>query len=154
MKSPDIFRKKITRFILKMPVQYIITTIITVTIAVLGWIVAHYFNSKRDRSLKRRELITSHLINSYKILTIDITQRKPSLEAALKLESVVAELQLFGSDKQIELAKKLTDDIMSNDEFYMDDLINDLRNELRKELGLSLINDNVRWLRLGINNSK
>jgi hypothetical protein len=120
---------------------------VTVIIAVLGWIVAHYFNSKRDRTLKRRELVTNHLINAYKILTIDITERAPNLERDLKLESVIAELQLFGSIKQIELTKKLAMDIKNGDYFLMDKLINNLRDDLRTELGLSLVDGNVRWLR-------
>jgi hypothetical protein len=120
---------------------------VTVAIAVLGWIVANYFNSRRDRATKRRELITDHLINTHKILTIDITQREPSTDRDYKLESVIAELQLFGSEEQIELTKKLTDDINHKQEFLMDELINNLRNALRKELGLSSIRGNVRWLR-------
>ncbi|MDB5133028.1 MAG: hypothetical protein JWR02_2777 [Mucilaginibacter sp.] len=125
--------------------------LITIAIAVFGWIVAHRLNSIRDRSLKRRELITNHLITAYKILTIDITQREPSLERDLKLESVIAELQLFGSDRQIMLTKKLADDINKLAEFSMDELINDLRNALRVELGLSMIKDNVRWIRFDKN---
>jgi hypothetical protein len=121
--------------------------VVTIIVAVLGWIVAHRYNSKRDRALKRRELVTSHLINSYKILTIDITQREATIERDFKLESAIAELQLFGSDEQIILTKKLVDDIHNKDGFLMDELINNLRNDLRKELGLSLVQGNVRWLR-------
>jgi hypothetical protein len=121
--------------------------LVTIIIAALGWIIVHYFNTKRDRTLKRRELVTSHLINSYKVLTIDITQREANTERDLKLESVIAELQLFGSEEQIRLTKKLVDDIHNKSGFLMDDLINNLRNDLRDELGLSLIQGNVRWLR-------
>ncbi|MES2428755.1 MAG: hypothetical protein V4560_17360 [Bacteroidota bacterium] len=127
--------------------------LVTIAIAALGWIIVHYFNTKRDRTLKRRELVTSHLINSYKVLTIDITQRDANLERDLKLESVIAELQLFGSEEQIRLTKKLVDDIRNNKEFLMDELINSLRNDLRNELGLSLIQDNVWWLRFEKNQS-
>ncbi len=127
--------------------------VVTIAIAALGWIIVHYFNTKRDRTLKRRELVTSHLINSYKVLTIDITQRDANLERDLKLESVIAELQVFGSEEQIRLTKKLVDDIRNNKEFLMDELINSLRNDLRNELGLSLIQDNVWWLRFEKNQS-
>jgi hypothetical protein len=61
---------------------------------------------------------------------------------------VIAELQLFGSEKQIELAIKLAKDVSKGGEFLMDELINNLRNALRKELGLSLVKYNVTWLRL------
>jgi hypothetical protein len=120
---------------------------ITIIVAVLGWIIAHRLNSVRDRSLKRRELITTHLINAYRILANDITRREASYERDLKLETVISELQLFGSEKQIHLTKKLTDDITKGGDFYVDDLLNDLRQELRKELNLTPIEGNVRWLR-------
>ena len=130
-----------------MPTLELWKIIVTIAVAAVGWIVANYFNSRRDRATKRRELITNHLITTYKILTIDITQRDPSPERDYKLESAIAELQLFGSKEQIELTKKLTDDINHKQEFLMDELINNLRNTLRKELGLSLVQGNVRWLR-------
>ncbi|HWZ02716.1 MAG TPA: hypothetical protein VNX40_03835 [Mucilaginibacter sp.] len=121
--------------------------IVTAIIAVLSWIVAHRFNTVRDRGLKRRELITSHLINAYRILANDITRRQASLDRDLKLETFISELQLFGSAKQIHLTKKLTDDIVKGGDFYVDDLLNDLRDSLRKELNLSSVEGNVRWLR-------
>ncbi len=124
-------------------------TVVTVIIAVIGWIVAHYFSSKRDKKLKRREVITAHLINAYRILANDITHRPKTPESELKLETIIAELQLFGSEKQIQLTKKLADDITKGGTFYVDDLLNDLRSDLRKELELSPIDGNVKWLRFG-----
>jgi hypothetical protein len=121
--------------------------IATAVIAILSWIVAHRFNTIRDRALKKRELIINHLINAYRILANDITRREASLERDLKLETVISELQLFGSEKQIHLTKKLTDDIVKGGDFYVDELLNDLRNSLRKELNLSPVEGNVRWLR-------
>jgi hypothetical protein len=132
----------------------LITTFITVIFGVIGLVIAHYFNSRRDRGLKRREVITAHLINAYKILANDITERKASPDRDLKLETVIAELQLFGSAKQIEMTKKLTDAIVVGGTFYFDDFLNDLRDELRKELELSPIEGNVRWLRLNQNKTK
>jgi|SRR6185312_1666044 len=121
----------------------------TVTTAVIGWIVAHYLNTLRDRSLKRKEVITSHLINAYRVLTNDVTKRDLTPERRTKLENVVADIQLFGSIEQIVLAKKLTDDIVANSEFPLDDLINNLKNDLRSQLGLKTVKGNVRWLRFG-----
>jgi hypothetical protein len=121
--------------------------LITVITAVVGWIAAHYFNTLRDRSLKRKEIITSHLINAYRILTNDVTKRDLTQERKLKLENVIADIQLFGSTEQIKLAKKLTDDIIANNDFPLDDLINNLRSDLRCQLGLKAVEGNVRWVR-------
>jgi hypothetical protein len=125
--------------------------IITVMIAVLGWVIAHRLNSTRDRALKRRELITAHLINAYRILANDITHRDATPERDLKLETVISELQLFGSDYQIELTKKLANDVTQKDTFYVDDLLIDLRNSLRKELELSPLEGRITWLRYNKN---
>jgi len=136
----------IVTFIMMLYIE-ILKNAITIILAVLGWRIAHYYNSIRDKDTKRRELITGHLINAYRILANDITRREASIERDLKLETVIAELQLFGSDEQIVLTKKLTDDITKGGDFFVDDLLNSLRNDLRKELNLSLVEGNVRWLR-------
>ena len=60
---------------------------------------------------------------------------------------LIAELQLFGTKKQIQLTRQLTDDITKGGVFNVDNLLNDLRNQLRRDLDLDFIEDNVRWLR-------
>ncbi|TFF37941.1 hypothetical protein [Mucilaginibacter psychrotolerans] len=130
-----------------MDISDIIKTIITVAIAVIGWIAAHYFSSKRDKTLKRREIISKHLIDTYKILAYDIVHREYSEETVRKLELPLVELQLFGTKRQIELAKKLAYDIQKGGTIDINDLVNDLRAELRKELELEPIDENIFLLR-------
>jgi hypothetical protein len=36
-------------------------TLITIILAILGWIIVHRLNTLRDRDLKRREIVTNHL---------------------------------------------------------------------------------------------
>lgn len=122
--------------------------VITVLTAAFGWLAVHYFNGRRDRSIKREEIVTAHLINAYRVLTHEITRRNLNREKGEKLESVISDIQLFGSPDQVELAKKLAEDIISNDEFLMDELINNLKHDLRSQLGLEHIEGNVKWLRL------
>ncbi|OJW12514.1 hypothetical protein [Mucilaginibacter sp. 44-25] len=130
-----------------MSVVDVIKTTITVTIAAVGWVVAHYFNTKRDKTLKRREIITKHLIDSYKILAYDIVHREYSVELVRKLELPLVELQLFGTKRQIELAQKLAYDMKKGGAVNMNDLINDLRAELRKELELEPVNEDIHFIR-------
>ena len=136
-----------------MDIADIIKTTISVIIAAIGWMIVHYFNSKRDRTLKRREIITKHLIDAYKFLADEIVHRESTFERDKKLELVIAELQLFGSHRQIELAKELTDAITKGGTFYVDELLNELRNDLRHELGLPPVTGNVRWLRFKESNN-
>lgn len=122
----------------------IVTTII---LAVLGWIIGHYFNSKRTRDQKRREISVEHLINAYRILTNVISHRKETPERSEKLENILSDIQLFGSSYQVQLAKDLAVEVASGGEFQLDPLINSLRDDLRDELRLSKIEGNVKWLR-------
>jgi hypothetical protein len=121
---------------------------ITVIVAVLGWLVGHYFTNKRDRASKRRDVSLQHLINAYRVLTDDISHRPETIERTNKLESIITDIQLFGSKKQIELVKQLVVEVAAGGEFQLDPLINDLRNDLRKEIGLQEIEGNVKWLRI------
>jgi hypothetical protein len=127
--------------------EHILIALITVSAAIYGWFKVHRLNSERDRELKRREIITKHLIDAYRLLANDIVHRDPSPETDLKLEMFITDLQLFGSDYQIKLTKKLTDDVVKGGYFSVNELLVDLRNSLREELNLSPIEGRVTWLR-------
>lgn len=120
---------------------------ITIVLTVIGWIIGHYFTSKRSANNKRRDLSTEFLIEAYRVLTTEIAHREETLERATKIENLVADIQLFGSPEQIDLAKKMADDVASGEKFELDPLINSLRKSLRQELSLASIDGNVRWLR-------
>lgn len=120
---------------------------VTALIAVLGWLTGHYFSDKRDKSSKKRELTTKHLINAYSVLTNEVSHRKQTQERQQKLECIITEIQLFGSTEQVMLAKKLANEVAAGQEFELDPLINSLRTDLRKQLELDPIKGNVTWLR-------
>jgi hypothetical protein len=122
--------------------------IATVVVAVLGWLVAHYFTAKRDVASKRRELRLKYLIDAYQVLTNEISHRQPNNERTQLLENLLSDIQLYGSLQQVELAKTLADDASTGGDFELDPLINCLRDDLRDELNLCKIPDNVKWLRL------
>jgi hypothetical protein len=120
---------------------------ITIAIAVLGWVIGHYINSRRDVRVKRQETTTKYLIEAYRILTHDINRRELTTERKIKLENLIADVQLFGSAEQIKIAKELVDDIVQKKDFSLDPLLNSLRDELREQLKLEKIEGNVRWIR-------
>ena len=121
--------------------------IITIVLAVIGWLIGHYFTAKRDVENKRRELVINHLIEAYRIIANEVSHREESEERNLKLENLLSDIQLFGSPEQIAIAKKLADDVASGGVFELNELIVSLRNDLRKQLNLSAVSGNFKWLR-------
>lgn len=124
-----------------------LTITVTIALAVLGWIVGHFFTTRRDRMTKRRDLTIGHLINAYRVLTNDISHRPNTKERSIKLENILSDIQLFGSIEQIKMARDLADVVASRESFELDPLINSLRDDLRKQLELKQVNGNVKWLR-------
>lgn len=124
---------------------------LSVIIAVIGWIIAHYFTSKRDVSNKKREIRLNYLIEVYLILTNDLTERgNIDSKKAERIEKIISQVQLLGSKKQAELVKTLADSIGKGEIIEYDTLINSLRDDLRKELELEKIEGNVHWARFNI----
>ena len=85
-------------------------TIITIILAVGGWITAHYFTSQRDTQNKKREIRVKFLIEVYQKLENAI-QRSPK-DVGNDLEKVIADIQLFGSSEQILFSKKIANNIL------------------------------------------
>ena len=125
----------------------IIKLLTTVLVAVIGWLIGYYFTSKRDISNKRRDITLQHLINAYRILTNDISHRPHSKERQHKLESIISDIQLFGSKEQAEIVAQLARDMAAKKDYEYDTIINSLRADLREQLDLEHINGNVTWLR-------
>ena len=121
--------------------------IITALVAVLSWVVGHYLTSEKSRNDKKRDLSIEYLTDAYKFLATEIVLKHISDENWVKLEGVIANIQLFGSPEQIVLAKELANSIAQGGEFRLDALINSLRKDLRKQLGLKMVPGNVIWLR-------
>ena len=124
-----------------------IKIVATIFLAVIGWIVAHFFTSKRDISNKRREISIEHLVNAYRVLTNDVSHRKLNDDRKVALENLLSDIQLFGSVEQVAMAKSLADMVAAGGSFELDPLINSLRNDLRAQLKLEKVQGNVRWLR-------
>ena len=121
--------------------------LVTTVLAVLGWITAHYFAAQRTLAAKRRDITLEHLINAYRVLTNDISQRKLDDDRQKKFEDLLSDIQLFGSTEQVNLARQLADKAASENHFELDPLINNLRDDLRAQLQLDAVSGNVQWLR-------
>lgn len=66
-------------------------------VAVVGWFMAHQFNSYRDRVNKRRELRIQYLLEAYRRLESAANRPNKTEKQALDFESAVADIQLLGT---------------------------------------------------------
>ena len=117
-------------------------------IVVIGWFISHYFSQKRDSKNKKKEIVLDFLIRTYRILSNDISNREiNTIDSKYKFECLISDLQLFGSIKQVELAKNIALEMRTNGNSNLDELINDLRDSLREELNLNKVKGNVEYIR-------
>jgi hypothetical protein len=67
---------------------------------------------------------------------------------AVKFESALADIQLFGTPRQVEFVQNLITEFAAGGGAMMDDLLQDLRRDLRVELRLQSVPDRVLHLRI------
>ena len=131
---------------------------ISVAIAVLGWVVGHWLNSKRDRKLKRRELEVSYLVEVYRNLDqfiAGLVGGQLDKKIAENMNSAISDIQLFGTANQIELAIKITNVLAIEKSVptpELNELVQALRSDLRRELGLEEIKTKVAYLNMNYEN--
>ena len=122
--------------------------IITVLIALFGWLIIHRLTAWRDRVNHRRQIQTEYLISAFQRLA-NAANRPPSegSEYFKDMESAIADIQLFGDVQDVEIVKEFLEEFSSKGHASLDPLLLRLRNKLRKELDYGELEGNVRWLR-------
>ena len=124
--------------------------IVTIILASIGWFVVHWLASSRDRNNKKRDLRTAYLIEAYRNIE-KACGHNDFLPAPLnrQIESAIADVQLFGSEKQITIARAFTNEMNKNQFGDPRKLLVELRGELRSELNLDQLskdpNDIFHW---------
>ena len=116
-----------------------LTLAVTVVLALIGLWWTDSLSREQDRMNKQREVTTKYLIEAYRQIEIICARDKKediSIAMIQGLESAIADIQLFGSVKQIELARRFVKEIENasySDPRY---LLIELRKSLRSELKL------------------
>lgn len=121
--------------------------VVTAAVAGVGWFVAHRLSVARDRVARRRELRTEYLIEAFRRLAKS-ANRDVLHPYATEIESALADIQLFGTPEQIDMAIVLIQDLVEAYDADSNPLLNSLRDELRKELGLPATERYVNLLRV------
>lgn len=113
----------------------------------VGWWVVHWLNSFRDQANKRRELIVGYLVGAYRNLERAAFAETPEDHRA-SVESAIADIQLFGSAKQVKLAQEFSNRIAADGTAGIEQLLEELRIDLRKELNLDAVGRGIVIFRL------
>ena len=82
---------------------------ITIIVNILGWFILHILSKRRDLSNKKKEITIQYLITAWQLLE-NASNRNDSTRNA-DVEKAIANIQLFGTPTQIQLAQKLSDEI-------------------------------------------
>ncbi|MGC2457045.1 MAG: hypothetical protein WA435_03510 [Gallionellaceae bacterium] len=104
-------------------------------VAILGWFAAHQFNVYRDRANKRRDLRVQYLLEAYRRLEFAANRPEAGKEEQDKFESALADIQLLGTEQQIEELMKFLAEFNSS-VASINPLLELLRSHLRRELKL------------------
>ena len=125
----------------------LVPLLVTTVVAMFGWIVEHRWAAKRDRASKRREQRVQYLIDAYRCFAK--ASHHPQLhEIASDVKCAVADIHLFGNDKQIQLVQKFVSEMVDKNTAPLDDLLNSLRKDLRHEIDLHPVESDIHWLRI------
>lgn len=125
-----------------MPIS--IDTIVAIATAILGWTIGYITSLNVNSRNRKKELITRYLIEAYTLLTSEANRGK--LTSAI--EEAITRVQLFGTKKQILLAKDISYQLANENIAGLDALIFDLRDHLRKELNLDQVSLPITYLRI------
>jgi hypothetical protein len=116
-------------------------------IAIVGWIVGHWLNAKRELTNRRREARLKGLESAYKCLALAAV-REWTDEHKAEFERFVAEIQLYGTPYQVGLMTTLVKALNRQEpSISFDPLLEDLRNSLRAELRMEPVSGPVWWYR-------
>ncbi|MDI1273094.1 hypothetical protein [Polaromonas sp.] len=123
-----------------------ISLLVPEAVVVAGWFVVHRFNSAKDFAARRRELIVGYLIDAYRKLEKSADPIEPQ-ESWKDMESAIADIQLFGSGEQVNLAQQFAREIAQRQTAFATTLLEELRRSLRSELKLAPVAEPIIHLR-------
>ena len=115
----------------------ILTAIISATVIIIGWAVAHRLTVIRDTLAKRRDLRVQYLLDAYRRLEDAANRPLDSFpEAKRAFESAVADIQLLGTSAQIGALLIYLRQYSQESRGNIDPVLKLIRDDLRKELSL------------------
>jgi hypothetical protein len=119
--------------------------IIQCIITVIGWIVVYIFAIRQNTQIKKKEVTIEYFIQAWGKL--EKSSNRKDNRYNTEIETAIADIQLFGIKRQIELAQQFAEEIARNKESSTLELLVLLREDLRKELKLERVPRKFKFLR-------
>lgn len=128
--------------------RLVVTLGLPAMVAVVGWFYVHKLNAQRDLVIRKREARLKALEAAY--MRISTSMNRPLDDKVVDaIETFVAEIQLYGTPRQIELMQVMVEEFKKpNFVVSYDALLADMRDTIRSELQMEQLNGPVWWLRL------
>jgi len=134
----------------------------TIIVAALGWLITHYYTSKRDTAISRRTSRINALSTAYKALVragldgrIVYKSRDGIIHnRATPVEDAIALIHLYGNDEQSKMATECANQFQKTGMGSFTDLINSLRKDIRKMLGEEDLIEQPRYLKISIDDKE
>ena len=124
----------------------IIISISGLIITIIGWFFLHELTKRRDNANKRKELRITYLIEVYRKL--EYVSNRSNIDTTEYMEKSMADIQLLGTKKQVELAQAVIKEMSETHEASLDELLYELKQDLRKELNLETVPYPNKYLRI------
>ena len=116
--------------------------IVTTIVAIASWYVVHRLSIDCDQRNKRRDLRIQYLIEAYRRL--EGAAHRADLSAfAREVESALTDVQLFGTERQVQLAHEFAEAMARDRTAALDPLVANIRSELRSALRLEAVPDRI-----------
>ncbi len=112
----------------------------------LGWFILHWFAKRRDLANKQKELRINYLIEAWRKL--EFAANRKDFDRVEYLERPIADIQLFGTARQIEIALEFANDIVANRASDLQGVLEELRNSLREELKMEKVPSGIKIFRV------
>ena len=110
--------------------------IVTIVLAVIGWIVGYLVKVNQDNRSKRKELRLEYLLAAYRRLEMSANRSDKSEQQKLDFESAIADIQLLGTSEQVETVETFCREQAETGISNIELVLNLLRQDLRSEVGL------------------
>ncbi len=111
--------------------------VIQCILTVIGWIVVYILALRQNTQIKKKEVTIKFLVQAWERLEKASNRQDNSYNT--DIETAIADIQLFGTKRQIELAQQFAEEIARDKESSTLELLILLREDLRKELRLEKV---------------